>query len=165
MINRDSMGQLLLVLLALTYIMMLGGGMYEQLNVTPKIAAVPPQSLAMLQGPYGFNPVKFWGTFRPLTILLFILTIAVNWKKNAQRNFLLAAFAIDIVVTLSTFLYFAPETGVIASTPFSATDVNEEIQARAQRWMNLNWLRIGGFAMASSLILATITNLKSAGRN
>ncbi|MFZ6000561.1 MAG: hypothetical protein ACOYW3_08610 [Bacteroidota bacterium] len=155
--QRLTIGDFILLLLTLLYAMMLGGGMYEQLNITPKIAAAPPQSLAMMQGPYGFNPIKFWVLFRPITILLFVIGLGVNWKNTSRRKLIGVAFLIDSFSTASTFLYFAPETDLITSIPYSTTEVNEVIQARAQRWMNLNWLRIGAFVVAVGLLLISLT--------
>lgn len=129
--QRLTIGDISLLLLTLLYAMMLGGGMYEQLNITPKIAAAPPQSLAMMQGPYGFNPVKFWVLFRPITILLFVISLGVNWRNVVRRKLIGVAFLVDVLSTAATFLYFAPETGVIASIPYSRTEVDEVIQARA----------------------------------
>lgn len=78
-----------LLALAFFYLIMLGGGNYEQINVTHVVASAPPKSFAMMQGSYGFNPVKFWVIFRPLTILLFIVALVFNWKISEQRRKLL----------------------------------------------------------------------------
>jgi hypothetical protein len=72
---NQNLAQGSLVALCLFYIIMLGGGNYEQLNVTSVVTAAPPKSLYMMQGEYGFSPIKFWVIFRPLTILLFIVTL------------------------------------------------------------------------------------------
>jgi hypothetical protein len=164
--NRNSMrnkfGGWLLLALTLPYIMMLGGGLYEQLNITAKIASAPPQSLAMMQGSYGFNPIKFWVLLRPITILLFLISLATLWKSNV-RSWLLIAFSIDLLVTLSTYLYFAPETGFITSVPFSNT-VDSVIQQRAQLWENLNWLRLSGFFVGSVFLLKALSKVRTASR-
>src|SRR6478736_593861 len=101
-----------LICLTLFYIMMLGGGSYEQLTVTTVVTSAPPKSLYMLQGPFGFKPIIFWIIFRPITIILFLLAVVANWK-NSRRKLLLFAFGIDLITTIATFTYFAPETGTI----------------------------------------------------
>lgn len=133
------MANFTLLSLTLFYLIMLGGGNYEQLNVTSVVASAPPKSLAMIQGPYGFSPIAFWATFRPLTILFFILALIFNWNISPDRRKLLViAFLIDIAVTIATFSYFAPETGVIATAPFDENLIDLSLQARAQQWQTNN---------------------------
>src|SRR6187551_3681175 len=104
---RIKLANIFVFALTLFYIIMLGGGNYEQLNVTHTITSDLPKSLSMMQGPYGFNPVKFWVIFRPITILLFILSLIFNWSiSRARRNLLMVSFLIDIATTVATFLYF-----------------------------------------------------------
>lgn len=150
--------------LTLFYIIMLGGGNYEQLNVTHTLVSALPKSLAMMQGPYGFNPVKFWVIFRPITILLFILSLIFNWSiSRERRNLLGISFLIDLATTVATFLYFAPETGVIASMPYDSNQVDPAMTARAQVWESLNYIRLGAFYIVSILLLLTVNrNIKTA---
>ena len=146
-----------LLALALCYVILLGGGNYEHLNVTMVAASAPPKSLAMLQGQYGFTPKYFWMVFRPITEVLFLLAIAFNWKTTSSRKrLLLTAFGIDVLLTVVTFTYFAPETGVIAKAAFTDT-VDPVLQGIARRWQNLNFLRLVGFYVASVLLLLGLT--------
>jgi hypothetical protein len=143
-----------LIVLALFYLIMLGGGNYEQLTISNLVTSAPPKSLYILQGPYGFKPVIFWVIFRPITILLFVIALIANWSHSRpQRNFLLIAFGIDIINTIATFTYFAPETGIIASAKYDPSIVDQIQFQRAQLWKNLNWIRLGGFYLGSLLIL------------
>lgn len=161
--SRRNLANSTLFLLALFYIIMLGGGNYEHLNVTHKVASAVPKSLAMMQGPYGFSPIKFWVIFRPITILLFLLAIGFNWKISVpRRKLLLIAFLVDTVTTIATFAYFAPETGVIVSAPFDAEKVDTGITARAQLWESLNLLRLAAFYGVAILLLLTVNrNLRT----
>src|SRR5689334_18316855 len=110
---RLKLADISLISLALFYIMMLGGGSYEQLTVTNVVTSAPPKSLYMLQGSFGFKPMIFWIIFRPITILFFLFAIITNWKHSSRKKLLLIAFCIDAITTVATFAYFAPETGVI----------------------------------------------------
>lgn len=130
--------------------MMTGGGAYEQLNVTRVVAEAPPRSLAMLQGPYAFNPVFFWITFRPLTLLLFVAAAVATFRTSARR-LVLTALAIDIAVILTTYLYFAPETGSILQVPY-ADKTDPHLLKRVTLWKNLNYVRLAAM-FASSWIL------------
>jgi len=147
-----------LIFLILFYVMMLGGGCYEQLTVTNVVTSAPPKSLYMLQGPFGFKPIIFWIIFRPITTLLFLLAVVTNWNySRVRRKLLLFAFCIDLITTIATFTYFAPETGVIAGAVYNADTVDSALLERAHLWRNLNWIRIGGFCMGSVLLLIAIT--------
>ena len=163
---NNRLANVTLFALTLFYIMMLGGGTYEQINVASVITAAPPKSLAMLQGPYHFSPVKFWVIFRPITILLFILALGFHWRAGGLRKkILLFSFGIDILVTIATFAYFAPETGVIAGGPYSNT-VDPLLVERAQLWKNLNLIRLGAFyGVAGMLLMAVNQNLSITKRN
>lgn len=152
--TRIQLGALTLMGLTLAYAMMLGGGMYEQVNVTHKIASAPPQSLAMMQGPYGFHPLRFWIIFRPITILLFLISLALLWKSDVRTR-VAGAFAIDMLITVATYAYFAPETGVIAGVPFAET-IDPALQLRAQRWETWNWVRVSAFFAGCWLLLVAV---------
>jgi hypothetical protein len=147
-----------LILLALFYLIMLGGGNYEHLNVTTTVASAPPKSFAMMQGPYGFNPVKFWATFRPVTILLFIIAIITNWNfSSSRRKLILCAFALDVAVILSTFLYFAPATEIFIKATFNENAIDNTLFQSAQQWKNLNIIRLSGIYISSLLLLVSLT--------
>jgi len=149
---RFKLADLSLIFLTLFYIMMLGGGCYEQLTVTNLVTSAPPKSLYILQGPFGFKPMIFWIIFRPITIILFLFAIVINWKYP-RRKLLLFAFVIDLITTVATFTYFAPETGVIAGATYHADTIDPALLERAQLWRNLNWIRVGGFCIGSILLL------------
>ena len=153
---RSRFATTVLFLLTLFYIIMLGGGTYEQITVTSVVSSAPPKSLSMLQGDYGFNPVRFWVLFRPLTILLFIGAIILNWPSSLRRKLILIAFAFDCCVTLATFLYFAPETGVIMNTEFNSEIASTGLFERMQLWKKLNWIRLLLFYISSILLLLGI---------
>lgn len=148
---KSNIHYFVLLWLALVYTMMLGGGCYEQLNVTRKVISAPPQSLAMLQGPYGFNPIRFWILFRPLSLLLFAGALVLSWKRE-KRAYLLSAFALDVLVIVTTYAYFAPETGYITSLPFEQR-IDPAAVERASRWGNLNWIRMAVMAAVSLLLI------------
>ena len=146
--------------LVISFTILLGGGNYEAINVTHKVASAPPHSLSMMQGPYGFFPVVFWIIFHPLTELLFVLSLIFNWRIPHRRTLLLVAFAGTIVLRVVTMLYFAPETEVITGVPYAET-VDTGIMARAQRWENWNYLRLAGY-YAVAIILLFAVNRSSA---
>ena len=44
----------------LSFAIIIGGAVYEHLNVVPQWSAAPPVSLSMFQGEYGLKPDLFW---------------------------------------------------------------------------------------------------------
>lgn len=147
-----------LILLTLFYIILLGGGNYEQLNVTTLVCSAPPKSLYMLQGPYGFKPMTFWVIFRPITILLFVFSLIANWNYSVKRRkILLGALLVDVIITIATFTYFAPQTAVIAGAQYDSSLLDEVQFQQAQLWKNLNWLRLGGFYAGGLLLLIALS--------
>jgi len=161
--SRIRLSNLTIIALTLSFLILLGGGNYEAINVTHKVASAPPQSLSMLQGPYGFFPIKFWIIFHPLTELLFVVALIFNWRVSIfRRRMLLFCFAGTILIRVVTMLYFAPETGVIASASFSDT-VDLALTKRAQRWEQLNYLRLAGYyAIGIALLFAVNRNVDHA---
>src|SRR5688572_19864188 len=152
--TRMKLANISLFILTLSFLILLGGGNYETLNVSRVIASDPPRSLAMLQGPYKFFPVPFWVLFHPISELFFILALIFNWKLSShRRKLLLFAFGGAVIIRVLTLLYFAPEAGVIANAPYSDT-VDEVLKSRAQLWVNLNYVRLAAdYGIAILLLL------------
>lgn len=145
-------GYILFFLLTLFYLVMLGGGTYEQLNITLPVTRQMPESLAILKGDYGFNPVRFWALLRPLTIVLFLLTLILHWRTD-YRNWLLIAFLVDCVITGATFIYFAPQTSLLIDAAQPEVGLTPALKQSILQWKNLNWVRLSAFYLASGFIL------------
>src|SRR5688572_28011886 len=87
--TRKKLANISLFILTISFLILLGGGNYEAINVSRVIASAPPKSLAILQGPYKFFPVPFWVLFHPISELFFILALGFNWKASLYRRKLL----------------------------------------------------------------------------
>lgn len=159
--TSKNLANIFLFALTISFLILLGGGNYETVNIVHRVASAPPKSLAMFQGPYRLFPVFFWAFFHPLTELLFVLALIFNWKVSMyRRKLLLIAFGGMVVLRIVTMLYFAPETGVITSVPFSDT-VDPQLQERMQRWEFWNYLRLAvNYAIAVLLIFAVNRNVE-----
>ena len=157
----DKLAGTSLLLLCLFYCIMLGGGNYEQLTVAKVIVSNPPKSFAMLIGEYPFTPIAFWAKFRALTIVLFVLAIVFNWRASPfNRKILLVSFGIDILITISTFLYFAPEVGAMISSA-TANEINPNLAKRVTHWHQLNYVRLGAFYLVAILLLVGLKRSSS----
>ena len=124
----------------LAFSIIIGGAVYEHLNIVPTWAAAPPVSLGMFQGEYGLKPELFWKMIHPINILLFVVTLIFNWK-SARRINLGLVLTVYILILVVTAIYFVPELISIISTPFSATQ-DPELIRRASLWETLSIIRL-----------------------
>ena len=69
----------------LAFAIMIGGAVYEHLNVVPQWSAAPPVSLSMFQGEYGLNPELFWMSIHPVNIILFAAIKPYTWQQVDQE--------------------------------------------------------------------------------
>ena len=133
---------LLYALTCLGFTIMIGGAVYEHLNVVPQWSAAPPFSLQMFQGPYGLKPELFWMLIHPVNVGLFLLTLVLHWK-TARKSTLTGVLALYLVILAITSVYFVPELISLISTPYSET-VDPALVQRASRWETLSLVRLGG---------------------
>jgi hypothetical protein len=139
-------------LTCLCFSIMIGGAVYEHLNVVPKWSAAPPLSLSMFHGDFGLKPEAFWILIHPVNILLFIITLVLHWK-TARRKTVLSIFALYVVVLVITRMYFVPELISIITTPFSPA-ADPGLTQRASLWETLSLVRMGALLlMAVGLFL------------
>ena len=136
----------------LGFAIMIGGAVYEHLNVVPQWTAAPPVSLSMFQGEYGLNPELFWMIIHPVNIILFVTTLIIHWKTKRIKNVAITLVAYCMILAI-TAVYFVPELLSITSTAFSsATD--DDLTSRAALWEVLSLARLG-VLMVLSIILFT----------
>jgi hypothetical protein len=148
-----SIKTILLILAAILFIIVIGGGVYEHIAVVPKWKQAPPESLAMFQGKYGLNPGNFWEKIHPVTLALLIAALVANWK-TARKKYILITIAGYAVALVVTFLYFVPELLSIIHTPYQAVADNGLIK-RAGTWEILSLIRLAYcFALAMVLLYA-----------
>lgn len=146
---------LVLILASISYIIVIGGATYEHLAVIPQWAAAPPASLAMWQGEYGLNSAAFWPVVHPVTFLLLIVALVLNWR-TARRRFIVVTLAGYFLVAAVTGAYYLPELGSIISTPYAAT-VDAALTARAQAWETLSIVRLVFMMVLAAVLLAGLT--------
>lgn len=124
----------------MAFTIVIGAAVYEHLSVVPQWSAAPPASLSMFQGEYGLNAGAFWSKIHPITLLLFVITLALSWKSNRRINVLITLIGYLIVMIITGY-YFVPELIDITSTSYS-TAIDEGLRSRASLWENLSLLRL-----------------------
>jgi hypothetical protein len=131
---------LIYALTCLAFSIIIGGAVYEHLNVVPTWAAAPPVSLSMFQGEYGLKPDLFWKIIHPVNLVLFIVTLVLHWR-SARRKTLVMVLTSYVVILVITAIYFVSEllsiiTAVSASTP------DARLISRAGLWETLSLARL-----------------------
>jgi hypothetical protein len=139
----------------LAFAVIIGGAVYEHLNVVPQWAAAPPASLAMFQGEYGLKPELFWKIIHPVTILLFIVTLILHWRSGRRKN-LLIVLSTYVVILIITSIYFVPELISITSTAYSPTP-DAGLTQRAKLWEVLSIVRLVVLVILSIILFIGLT--------
>lgn len=149
-----------LILGSLSFIVVIGGAVYEHLAVVPVWSAAVPASLAMYQGEYRLAAENFWIPIHPIAILLLTIALLLNWKSE-RRYYVLATLLGYVAVLLTTFIYFVPELMSLTQTAYSAT-VNSELTGRAQNWEILSLVRLGFLICLAVVLLLGLSKNETA---
>ena len=140
---------IVLILASISFIIVVGGAVYEHMGVVTVWASAPPASLAMFQGAYAITPFKFWIPIHPVTLGLLLLALILNWKTE-RRGFILMTVIGYLLVLAATFFWFVPELMTIIETAYS-TNTDPELTQRAQSWEFWSQVRL-----ASMLVMAFV---------
>jgi hypothetical protein len=144
-------GNLSLVSLIAGLFIQLGAQLFALLVIVSTLIKAPPESLAMLKGPYGYDSSIYWDVFPNITFVLFVIAIIANWK-NGHRNWILSAFALYFLAGLCAIF-------VVGSlfTQLTNGEVQGEIIELANRWYNFDWL-VWLLTLTSGIVLITRLN-------
>ena len=146
---------LIYALTCLCFTIMIGGAVYEHLNVVPQWSAAPPLSLSMFQGEYGLKPGTFWMVIHPVNFVLFILTLILHWK-TARRATVAGVLLLYTAIIVITAIYFVPELMSIINTPFSPT-ADAGLTQRASMWETLSLVRLGVLLVMAVVLFLGLT--------
>lgn len=153
----DTFKQLILIIGAICFIVVIGGAVYEHLTMVPVWTSAVPASLAMMQGEYAIRPSQFWIPIHPITILFLIAGLLLNLRSQA-RNFVFITLAGYIAVLLVTFAYFVPELMALTQTAYSAT-VDDGLTRRAANWETLSLVRLAFLFLLAIVLLFGLTKV------
>lgn len=139
----------------IAFIIVIGGAVYEHLNVVPVWSAAPPVSLSMFQGEYGLKPELFWMIIHPVNLFLLVATLLLHWKSARRRNILIVLLSYVGILAI-TAVYFVPGLVSIISTPFSDV-VDAGLTRRASLWESLSLVRLSVLVLLSVVLLLGLT--------
>lgn len=153
---------LLYAISCLAFTIIIGGAVYEHLNVVPTWSAAPPVSLSMFQGEYGLKPELFWMIIHPVNLFLFIVSLLLHWRTERRKNIAIV-FCAYAAILIITSIYFVPELISITSTPLAST-ADASLTSRAETWEMLSIVRLA-ILIVLSLYLFTGLTKSSVSRN
>ena len=143
----------ILILASISFIVVIGGAVYEHLALVPVWTAAVPASLSVFQGEYRLTPEKFWMLIHPVTIVLLVAALVANWASD-RRTLIITTLVGYVLILGVTFLYFVPELTALTQTAFSET-VDTALTERANSWETLSLVRLGFlFVFAITLLSA-----------
>jgi hypothetical protein len=153
-----------LLITTLVYFLLNGAQIFETAAVVPKWSASPPESFALISGPYSINLKSFWIILHSIHELTFFIALYFCWKIDPVRNWLLVLLGIHFTVRAWTLLYFAPN--IIEFQKILTDDLytSGDLAAKTTLWRNLNYIRVAIFiAVSIALVplLYKVINLKA----
>ena len=144
------------ILGAISFIVVIGGGTYEHLSMVPVWASAPPASLMMFQGEYAIIPQKFWMSVHPITLILLTLALITNWKARA-RGYISTTIVGYAAILAATFIFFVPELLSITQTAYNST-IDADLMRRAKMWETLSLVRLGFLYVLAVILLFGVRN-------
>ncbi len=139
------------ILACLSFSTIIGAGIYEHIAIWPVAYSEAPRSLTMFQGAYAIQSANFWMPVHPVTLLLFIVALVLNWKTD-RKKYLLAPLVIYMVILVVTFAVLVPELISLTTTVYSQT-VDATITKRGHTWINLSLVRMAFLLVAYCILL------------
>lgn len=145
---------LLLILASISFVVVIGGAVYEHLALVPVWTSAVPASLTVFQGEYALKAQNFWIPIHPVTIVLMVAALIANWRTD-RRWLIILPLAGYLMILGVTFLYFVPELMALTQTPFSET-VDAALTARANTWEMLSLVRLGVLFIFAITLLSSL---------
>lgn len=143
-----------LILGAISFIIVIGGAVYEHTALVPVWTNAIPASLSMFQGEYGLRPINFWSWVHPVTMLLLVLALVLNWR-TARKPYIILVIGGYFLALLVTFIYFVPELLLLTQTAFS-TSIDPDLTARGGRWESLSLFRLAFMFLLAIVLLFAV---------
>src|ERR687892_1191183 len=129
-----------LILLCLSMAEAIGGGLYEQIVLTPLWSASPPSSFSIIQPGTGVPLQNFWIPVHAAITIFILLSLLLTWRQIKVRQRLLIGLGSYIVMRVWSALYFIPEMLAFQKLPLDSPS-NVDLSARVASWTFWTWFR------------------------
>ena len=129
-----------LILLCFSMARAIGGGLYEQIVLTPLWSASPPSSFSIIQPGTGVPLQNFWIPVHAAITAFVFLSLFVTWNQTKVRRLLLIGLGSYIVMRVWSGLFFIPEMLEFQKMPPDSAP-SAELSARVASWVFWTWFR------------------------
>ncbi len=152
-ILKVKLVKLLLKAAVFGFIVIVGGGIYESVNIYPAMLNGPPRSLILFQGNHAISLPTFWIISHSFSEIILIVLLVLLWKRDVEtRKVLMKAFLLHMFLRFITLLYFAPAIISIIEIPYAEV-VDPEINKRLILWITLSVIRVPASVLVAYWIL------------
>ncbi len=147
--------EILYAITCLAFAIIIGGAVYEHINMVPVWSSAPPMSLSMFQGPHGIRQDLFWKFIHPVNLLLIITTLIVNRRSPRKKNIVILLVGY-MAILIITSIYFVPELIQITTTDYAASS-DPDLARRASLWEKLSLVRLFLLLVLSQILFLGLT--------
>ena len=141
--------------LTMCAIIQAGAQLFAMSIIARTVSKAPPRSFAILTGEYAYDSRPFWDIVPMITLVLFLIALAANWK-TARRKFVIAAFALYFVGGIIAMAYLEPTFDSMFARGY-ADYVDPVMQKEAATWWLLDCASWAvGFASCTLLLFALV---------
>ena len=145
---------LALVAASAACIMQLGAQMFAITMVASKLVSAPPKSLAMVEGPFGYDSRAFWEVMPMATAILMLVALISNWRTT-RRWLIAASIGLFILGGMLAGMLVEPEFAAIAGGGYRDM-VDPALVERGKRWLTLDWAVWGVSSLAGLTLLLAL---------
>lgn len=118
----------------------IGGGLYEQIVLTPLWSRSPPSSFSIIQPGTGVPLQNFWIPVHAAITIFVLLSLFLTWRQIKVRYRLIIGLSSYIVMRVWSALFFIPEMLAFQKVPLDSPP-SAELSARVASWTFWTWFR------------------------
>jgi hypothetical protein len=132
-VMQTIMTQWSLIFLNFSIAVIVGGGFYEHIVLTPLWKSSPPLSFSIVQPKTGIPLQRFWIPVHIVINVFLPLSIFLTWSDSIVCLLLLGCLASYVIMRVWSALYFIPEMLAFQKIPPNSTPT-VELSARVIKW-------------------------------
>jgi hypothetical protein len=137
---KPTLAKWSLILLCFSMAGAIGGGLYEQIVLTPLWSASPPSSFSIIQPDTGVPLQNFWIPVHAAITVFILLSLFLTWKEIKVRRLLLIGLGSYIVMRVWSGLFFIREMLAFQQVPLDSPP-SAELSERVASWTYWTWFR------------------------
>ena len=136
----EKVRYILMVLALLSIGTLFGGSLYDTFVLAPNLHGGP---VGLEHGRLFMSaatPGNFFRILAPISQILALLVLVVNWRSKRVRWLMLIAFAALVTADVVTFTYHYPRNDIMFTAPLTVEPARLSVVAR--EWQRANYLRV-----------------------